>query len=489
MQKRRNFIKASVLGLSAVPLATYASRRQAGKDYNMLSLGAKPDGKTLNTAIIQQAIDRCSASGGGTVLFPPGKYLTGSLFFKSGVTVFLAKGATLLGSTDINDYTTVKPEFSALRTNELTRQLIYAENQEHLSITGEGCIDGQGGVFGRGGDSDEGTYRPHGIQFINCRHVEIEGITMTNSGAWMQHHLACDHLRIRGIRVYNHCNFNNDGIDIDGCHDVVVSDCFVDSDDDGICLKSTSPRLCKNVLVNNCTVRSFCNALKLGTESTGGFRNIVISNCTVTPCEPQKRYYGYELGESAISVEMVDGGILEQVTVSNISIQDTGCPIFVKLGNRARRHAPDAPQPGIGTLRNVRISNIMATTTSVTTSSITAIPGHYAKDIHLNNITLKIGNVGKKEFTDMQVPENDAGYPTARMYGEQLPAAAFFVRHIKNIRFSNVHLIIGKDNYLPVFVLDDVKNARFLFPELEAVKGNGLIRKTPDCKDIAVVVA
>lgn len=490
MTQRRNFIKASILGISTIPLTGFISQKKTGEEsYNILSWGARPDGKTLNTGVIQQAIDACSADGGGTVLFPAGNYVTGSLFLKSGVTIHLAKGATLLGSTDTRDYTPVIPEFSALRTNSQACQLLFAENQENISIIGEGCINGQGAVFKRGGTGDEGTTRPHGIQLIGCRNVKVEGITLMNSGAWMQHYLACEHLRITGIRVFNHCNYNNDGIDIDSCCDVIISDCIVDSDDDGICLKSTSPRICENVLVNNCTVRSFCNALKLGTESTGGFRNIVISNCTVTPCEPQKRYYGYELGESAISLEMVDGGMLEQVTVNNITILDTGCPIFIKLGNRARKYAPDAPEPGMGVLRNVRISNIMATTTSITTSSITAIPGYFAENIHLDNITLYIDNTGKKEFAGMEVPENDAGYPTARMYGEQLPAAAFFVRHVKNIRFSNVHIVVGKDNYLPVLVLDNVENAKLLFPELQAANGNELIRKTPGCKDISIVTA
>lgn len=488
MQKRRNFLTASIAGLVTLPLLSFSpEKKKDDNEYNVLQFDVAPDGKTLNTKAVQQAIDACSASGGGVLFFPPGKYLIGSIFLKSNVTIHLSKGATLIGSTNMDDYTAIKPEYSALRTNKKTCQLIYAEDQENISIAGEGCIDGQGAVFGRGGDHDEGTSRPHGIQFINCRRVKIEGITLTNSGAWMQHYLACDHLRITGISVFNHCNYNNDGIDIDGCRDVIISDCMVDSDDDGICLKSTGPRICENVLVNNCTVRSFCNALKLGTESTGGFRNIIISNCTITPCEPQKRYYGYELGESAISVEMVDGGILEQVTVNNITIRDTGCPIFVRLGNRGRKHAPDAPQPGMGILRNVRISNIMASTTSVTTSSITGIPGYYAENIYLDNITLNVDNAGKKEFIGMEVPENDAGYPTARMYGEQLPAAAFFVRHVKGIRFSNVDIVIGKDNYLPIFVLDDVKNAKFLFPELQAVNDNEWIRKTSDCKDIDVV--
>lgn len=486
MIKRRDALKASILGLAGMSVAGMAASRQEPGDYNILGLGGIPDGRTLNTRVIQQAVDACSAQGGGTVRFPPGKYLTGALLLKSGVELFLAKGAHLLGSINEDDYF-LEEASAGEQTAGRRFSLINAFDQQDIAIRGEGTIDGQGNVFPHRTPEGRRKFRPNVVNFRNCENVRIEGVFMTNSGSWMQHYSACRNLRIRGIRVYNHCNHNNDGIDIDGCRDVVVSDCIVDSDDDAICLKSTGRSLCENILVTNCLVRSFCNALKLGTESIGGFRNVIIANCTVTPCEPQKRYYGYELGESAISVEMVDGGILEQVTIDNITIMDTGCPIFIRLGNRGRKPSPNDPAPGVGVLRNVRISNIMATTTSIVASSITGIAGHHAENIHLDNITLNIQNKGDGAFADKEVPENDAGYPTARMYGEQLPAAAFYIRHARNLRFSNVHLMAGKENFLPLFVMDDVKNARLLFPEIETVNDNALVRKSPDCRDITVL--
>ncbi|MCK4465558.1 MAG: glycoside hydrolase, partial [Bacteroidales bacterium] len=252
----------SILFLLLIPFNTLAKK----SNYNLLELGAIPDGKTINTEIIQTAINSCFENGGGTVILPAGKYLTGSIFLRSGVCLKLEKGSVLLGSTNINDYKEVKPEYVALRTGGVTRQLIFTENQDNISIVGEGTIDGQGAVFER----DIVDPRPYVIQFINCKNIKIEGISMINSAFWMQHYLACDNLQINGIRVYNHCNYNNDGIDIDGCHDVVISDCIIDSDDDGICLKSTSPRSCKNVVINNCVIHSHCNSLKMGTESTGG---------------------------------------------------------------------------------------------------------------------------------------------------------------------------------------------------------------------------
>lgn len=485
MIKRRHLIKSSLLGLAGISFI----QRPADdtRDYNILSQGGVPDGKTLNTKVIQKAIDSCSAAGGGTVHFPPGKYLTGALLLKNGVELYVAKGAQILGSTNEDDYF-LDPEEMNTPTAAGKRRfgLLNALDQKDISINGEGTIDGQGGAFPHRTSDNQSKFRPNLIHFRKCENVKIRGVFLTSSGSWMQHYYACRNLQINGIRVFNHCNYNNDGIDINGCRDVTISDCIVDSDDDAICLKSTGYEMCENVVINNCIARSFCNAIKLGTESIGGFRNIVISNCTVTPCEPQKKYYGYELGESAISVEMVDGGILEHVTISHITIRDTGCPIFIRLGNRGRKPAADAPDPGIGTLRNVRISHITATTTSPIASSITGIKGHAPEGIYLDNITLRIENQGKKEFAAMEVPENDAGYPTARMFGKQLPAAAFFVRHVRNLFFSNLHITVGKDNFLPAFILDDVKNARFLYPELETANSNTLLVER-DCSQVQVI--
>ncbi|WP_321288991.1 glycosyl hydrolase family 28 protein [uncultured Sunxiuqinia sp.] len=455
------------------------------KDVNVLEVGATADGKTLNTDIIQKAIDQCSESGGGEIVFPTGKYLTGSIILKSGVHLHLKHGATLLGSTNIEDYLSIQPDYVALRTLKETKQLIFAEGQHNIGIVGDGTIDGQGEVFIRIGN-DEGIRRPHGIQLINCKNVKIEGVFMTNSGAWMQHYLACDNVQIRGIRVYNHCNYNNDGIDIDGCHDVVISDCIVDSDDDGICLKSTSPRSCKNVTINNCVVHSHCNSLKLGTETTGGFQNIQITNCVVSPSEKETTYYGTAIGQSAISIEMVDGGALDQVSIDRISIMETGCPIFVRLGNRARKHTPEAPQPQIGELKNVSITNITATTTSKTTSNITGIAGSYAERIFLGNILITNLSNGTEEDKATIVPEKDAAYPTAAMFGTVLPASGFYVRHVANFTVDNVRITTSNKELRPVFVLDDVIKADIFYPQVRSKATLELIDEK-NCAEIRVV--
>ncbi len=459
------------------------------KDINILEAGAKPDGKTISTKIIQNAIDKVSENGGGTVIVPPGKFLTGSIILKNGVTIQVQKGATLLGSKNLEDYLSIKPDFVALRTGQATKQLVFAENQSNIGIVGEGTIDGQGAVFERAPNGDEpGITRPHLIQLINCKNVRIRDINMRNSGGWMQHYLACQNLEIKGINVFNHCNYNNDGIDIDGCTDVIVSECIVDSDDDGICLKSTSPKSCKNVMITNCVVKSHCNALKMGTETTGGFQNIIFSNCTVSPSVDNDPIYGTLKGQSAISVEMVDGGLLDQVNINNITIQETGCPIFVRLGNRARKHSPDAKEPGMGILRNVSISNVTATTSSKTTSNITGVRGSYAENINLSNIFITNLSDGSADEALQQVRENDKGYPTAGMFGDVLPASGFFVRHVKNITFSNVQLFIKGDDVRPAFVFNDVIDAQVIYPGIFSWKEEAAkIVKDADCENINVI--
>jgi polygalacturonase len=434
-------------------------------DINVLDYAAVPDGETLNTAILQKAIDDCSASGGGEVIFPPGRYLTGSLILKSGVLLNLGQGATLLGSTNIDDYQSIKPNFVALRTHQETKQLLFAEGQTNIGIIGRGTIDGQGRAFIRDGN-DEGIKRPHCIQFIDCKNIRIEDVFMTNSGAWMQHYLACDNVQIRGIRVYNHCNYNNDGIDIDGCHDVVIADCIVDSDDDGICIKSTSPRSSRNVTITNCVIHSHCNSLKLGTESTGGFENIRISDCVISPSNDPGKFYGKRIGLAAIAVEMVDGGILDTVSIDHITIKDTSCPIFIRLGNRARKHAPDAPEPGQGRLSNVSITNVIATTSTKTASNITGIPSAYAENIYLGNIRIINLNEGTAADAAIVPPERDKAYPEYNTFGEILPASGFFVRHIKNITFDNVHVEVAPNEARPVFYFSDVHDASIQFPRI-----------------------
>lgn len=258
-------------------LMVFGAMTSTAADYNITAYGAVSDTSRLSTDAVQRAIDECSQAGGGRVLVPTGSYKIGTIVLKSNVNLHLEHGATLYGSTRLEDYRPMKSDYVSLRTQTETIQLIYADDVAGVVIDGHGTIDGRGRSFKKLSWNDEGITRPHLLRIIRGRDITVRDITLRNSGCWMQHYLACDRVRIDGIRVFNRNNYNNDALDLDGCHDVVVTGMLADSDDDAITLKSTSPRLCENITITGCVVSSHCNAIKLGTETNGGFRNINIS--------------------------------------------------------------------------------------------------------------------------------------------------------------------------------------------------------------------
>ena len=418
-------------------------------DYTILDFGAKSDTTVLSTAALQQAIDACSEAGGGRVLVPAGNYKIGTIVLKSNVHLYLEQGATLYGSTDLKDYRPMKSDYVSLRTKTNTIQLIYADKVKNVSIDGYGTIDGRGRAFKKHSWNDEGITRPHLLRFIQSEDITVKGVTLKNSGCWMQHYLACDRILIDGIKVFNRNNYNNDALDLDGCHDVIVTNMIADSDDDGITLKSTSPRLCENIRISDCVVSSHCNAVKLGTETNGGFRNINISGIVVKPSsDQQEKFFGQWIGSSAISLEIVDGGVLENVNVSDVTIEGTESPIFVRLGNRGRGYLSDGkdmekivPVDHVGRIKGIHLDNVQIRHAGSMGCSITGLPGYPVEDVWLSNITLHHqGGVTADELVhihDSIKDEKEKAYPEATMWGN-LPAKGFFVRHARNVHFSNV---------------------------------------------------
>ena len=446
-----------IRNVALLMLALLSHRAVEAKDYNIVDYGAVSDTTRLSTEAIQRAVDDCSAAGGGRVVVPAGSYKTGTLVLRSHVDFHLETGATLYGSTRLEDYRPMKTDYVSLRTWGETVQLIFADKVQDVSISGHGTIDGRGAAFQKLSWNDEGITRPHLLRFIQSQDIRIEDVTLRNSGCWMQHYLACDRVLIRGIKVYNRNNYNNDALDLDGCHDVRVSDLIADSDDDAITLKSTSPRLCENIVIHDCIVSSHCNAIKLGTETNGGFRNISISNCVVKPSEDQSsQFFGdpSKRGTSTISLEIVDGGTLENVHISNIVAEGTESPIFIRLGNRARGYAEGVPVTAIGTIRNVRLSNISVTGAGRTGCSITGLPGHPVEDIWLSDIT--ISQQGGCKQVEVPADEKEKDYPEATMWGV-LPAKGFFVQHARNVNFRNVMVMTAEPDERPEYVKVDVE--------------------------------
>ena len=432
-------------------------------DFNILDYGAKSDTTQLSTSALQQAIDDCSQAGGGRVVVPAGQYKIGTVVLKSHVHLYLEQGATLYGSTNLDDYFPMKSDFVSLRTHTTTIQLIYADKVSHVVISGQGTIDGRGRAFKKLSWNDEGITRPHLLRFIQSEDITVKDITLRNSGCWMQHYLACDRLNIDGIKVFNRNNYNNDALDIDGCHDVIVRGVMADSDDDGITLKSTSPRLCENVRISDCLVSSHCNAVKLGTETNGGFRNINISGIVVKPSSDQReKFFGQWIGSSAISLEIVDGGVLENVNISDFTVEGTESPIFIRLGNRGRGYLSSGanmesivPINHVGCIDGVHLDNIQIRHAGSMGCSITGLPDYPVRNVSISNVSIHHqGGISADEMDkifESVKNEKEKDYPEATMWGN-LPAKGFFVRHARNVRFSNIEVTTEQPDARPDFV-------------------------------------
>lgn len=401
--------------------------------------GAAGGGATLDTKAIQSAIDAATGAGGGTVRFPAGRYLSGTIFLKSNVTIHLDPGATLLGSTKLDDFPRTTPTLRSYTDDYTERSLIYAEGAENIAIEGRGTIDGQGAAF-------PGPYkvRPYMIRVIACKNVAVRDVTIKDSPMWVQHYLACEGVLIDGVTVHSRVNHNNDGIDIDGCERVRIANCDIWSGDDAIVLKSTLDRPCRDVTVTNCSMSTLCNAFKLGTESNGGFEGIVMNNCTI-----------YDTRLAGIALELVDGGKLDGVAIDNVTMRDTRCPIFIRLGNRARPFKEGMAQIGQGSLRNITISNVIATGADKTGCSITGLPGAAAENITLSNVAVSFVGGGTDADAKREVPEQETKYPEYRMFGT-LPAYGYYVRHVRGLRLINCRVDFEKPEARPALVCDDV---------------------------------
>ncbi len=425
-------MKSALLAL--VPFALLA----AGP-HNVRTYGAKGDGVAKDTAAVQAAIDAAAREGGGVVLVPPGNYLCGTIRLKSHITLDISPGARLAASPDEPDFDKYEQlPFKPVDDRETTYfhyALLRGEGVEHVAIQGRGLIDGNRSK--RGG--------PKTISFKNSSSLSIRGVTIRNAPNYALSLLGCDNVEIDGISVVN--GFS-DGIDADCSRFVRISNCYVDSFDDAICLKSSQalgkPRATEHVTVTNCVLRTSCNHLKMGTESRGGFRNIAISNCALL---------GRDAGRPAISgiaVESVDGAGIEGVSISGITMRDARAPIFVRLGNRGRGMTPPAP----GSVTNLVISTVVATGASET-SSITGLSGHPVRHITLSDIDLTMQGGG--QAGSLEVPEHPGKYPEATMFGT-LPAHSLYVRHVEGLTLRNFKTRCTSPDARPAAIFDGVRN-------------------------------
>ena len=422
--------------------------------YNVLDYGAVPDGKTLNTEAINKAVNRCADNGGGTVIFPAGTYLTGTIQMQDNVLLHLEAGSTILGSKNIEDYRVNKKLISNNKQDDINGALILSIGRKNTGITGFGVIDGQGNSF-YGKDN-----RPVLLFFNRCKDVTVEGVTLQHPPAWTQHYMKCNGVTIRDIKVFAHGGENNDMVDINQSRNVVITGLNGDSDDDGITLKSTAEGLVKKVAISDCHIRTRTNAIKMGTESYGGFRDIAITNCTISPSVTKTGFSGADEGLAGIALEIVDGGIMENIAISNIVMEGTTSPIFIRLGNRARNY----PELGleskpVGSINNVKISNIIARNASKTGCSIVGEIGHPIRNVTISNVKINFKGGGTLWEGLAEKPELINEYPECVRLGT-LPAYGFFVRHVDGITFRDLEFTYDKEEHRPAMLFNDVHNLK-----------------------------
>ncbi len=477
--------------------ATYAQQAKV----NIVSYGAIAGTNINNAKAIQSAIDDVNAKGGGTVVVPAGKFTTGTITLKSGTTLHLEDGATLLGIADRMAYNgPIKPA------------LIVARGQHNIAITGRGTIDGNADnlmedIFARlknGSLTDPNWQltRPNENTRTNllyaerCTDVTVKGVLFKDATSWVTHYEQCNGVNIDSITIESVAYWNNDGVDIVDCRNVRVTNSYINAADDAICLKSSDPNsACDSIYIANCILRSSANAIKFGTASVGGFSHVTIENITV-----------FDTFRSALALEAVDGGFLEHVSARNIVATNTGNAILIRLAHRNKddkqsrlrhirisdmqvsipKHKPDEgyrtegpllmyppgfePSPGVITSVSPwnykeKSPNVKLYRHNVFPASIAGLPGHMVEDVVLENISVNYYTAADSAVNYFPIDsfntitEAVSDYPEFSMFGE-LPVWGFYVRHADGIVFRNVQLQMAGKDFRPAILVNDVSNMR-----------------------------
>jgi polygalacturonase len=488
---RRRFLKTASAGLAggawlAMPGKAFPADETGTRAvYDVRTFGAKGDGKGLDSPAINKAIEAAGADGGGTVWIPAGTYRCYSIHLKSNVDLYLAPGSVILASDtpangegyDLAESNQPWENYQDFGHNHWHNSLIWGEGLSGVSILGPGLIWGKGlsRGWGVGPKAEQPGVGNKAIGLKNCRNVLLRDFSILHGGHFGVLATGVDNLTLDNLQI----DTNRDGIDVDCCQNVRISNCSVNSPwDDGICLKSSFAlgyaRPTEMVTISNCLVaggyqegtlldgsrKPFpaeekvprTGRIKFGTESNGGFKNITISNCVFENC-------------SGFAIESVDGGEIEDVCISNIAMRDiTSAPIFVRLGSRMR--GPEGVP--VGTIRRVTISNISCLSARAGISSIlSGIPQHRIEDVKLSDITIVHPGGRTRADAMLQPAEKEKGYPEPNMFGTT-PSQGFFLRHVKGIEMSGVKIDSEKGDERPAFVLDDVQDADFRFIKLPA---------------------
>jgi len=483
---------ASVLPRAAARTPDALPGDPAGRPiFNVRDYGAAGNGEAKDTAAIQKAIDACHHAGGGIVYFPAGTYLTGTIRLKSNVTLSLHVGATIQGSKQIADYDLFGQICPASECQAQPRHLIYAKDAQNIGIVGQGKIDGSGRSFWRlmtkpeieevllqrpeGGRVAQDWYRwldrpAMMLELEGCKNVRLEGIRLENAPFWTVHPLRCDSVFIDGITIHNPLYGNNlDGIDPDGCSNVMISNCNIYTCDDAICVKNSawaghdSVWRSRNITVTNCVLCTTCNALKIDEIDPGNsVENVAFSNCALYgdphPKDTGNSPFWPDLQDfrpmSGIHIDVPSlSGSITGVTISNISMQDVRNPIFMRL-TRAGENA--GPGTG-GTIRDVMIDNILARRQGLT-CVIAGLPGRDIERISLSNVRVTGVQRGTLAWAQREfIPESEGDYPDSWMFAN-LPSHGLYCRHVNGLRLRSVEYVLEEPDMRPALMFDDVKN-------------------------------
>mgnify|MGYP002391321674 FL=1 len=422
------------------------------RTFKVEEYGAVSDGETVNTIAIQKAIDDCSANGGGVVLFSQGDYVTGTIDLKSGVMLEISKDSRILGSTNLKDYPDrVAKRKTVMDTHmDIRHSLIFAEGVERVGLRGPGTIDFRGTRENFPGKETIAKLpgRPFGMRFIDSKRVVVENIQLTNSPSWMQNYLNCEDLILQKINIVNHTNWNQDGLDLDGCYRVIVRDCFFNVYDDSMCIKGASLRPTEDILIENSTFYTKCNSLKIGTDTQGDFRRILARNLVLGGAPEGLPVFNNSPTESGITLATVDGGDVEDILITDVTINRAQCPIFLRVGSRGRL-MPGMPKAPVGKLRRIVIENVKGHDNGQQGSFISGIKNGLVEDVVIRNVDLTMcGGVSKQPTC---VRENEGGYPDAHQFENPLPAFGFWIRHARNIHFYDIRIAPQKNDIRPLF--------------------------------------